>query len=376
MDFLQYPNVMTDENTTPVVNSTISVIIPTRNRANAVLSTLRALSRQTANPQDYEIIVVADGCTDGTAQLIGSLVMPCRLRVIEQPPSGRAAARNRGAGASSAALLLFLDDDMEAHPDLLISHLAGHAPGSETVIIGYFPLAETGARTDIFHERIRTWWDAHFAAQSEPDHQFTFRDFCTGNISLPRSLFNAAGGFDVAFDGGAGEDHDLGLRLLARGVRFRFDRAAVSLHHDTPSRERFFARAEAEGVGHIRLQRKHGQCFDAPNLSRLRRLQSVAGLGVVLRMVWKYPILLTPVALSARTAALLLERAGASALSWRMYELLRGYHYWLGVRSATRTFDAWDFLNDNTFERGIVPDSAGRSMSFMAAGPGNRQHNQ
>jgi glycosyltransferase involved in cell wall biosynthesis len=366
--------VMTDENTAPVVIPTISVIIPTRNRANAVLSTLRTLSRQTANPRDYEIIVVADGCADGTAQLIGSVVMPCRLRVIEQPPSGRAAARNRGAAASSAPLLLFLDDDMEAHPDLLISHLACHAPGLETVIIGYFPLAETGARTDIFHEKIRGWWNAHFAAQFEPDHQFTFRDFCTGNVSLPRDLFNAVGGFDAAFGGNAGEDHDLGLRLLARGVRFRFERAAVSLHHDTPSRERFFARAEAEGAGHVRLKSKHGQSFDAPNLSRLRRLQSVVGLGVVFRVVWKYPIMLAPVAFSARATALLLERAGALALSWRIYELLRGYHYWLGVQSATRTFDVWDFLSNNTFERGIVPDSSGPSMSFMAITQKNRQH--
>ncbi|MCU1261991.1 MAG: glycosyl transferase family 2 [Bryobacterales bacterium] len=349
------PNVTTDENTAPVAVPAISVIIPTRNRAHALLSTVRTLSRQTANPRDYEIIVVADGCADSTAQRIGSLVMPCHLTVIEQPPSGRAAARNRGAAASSAPLLLFLDDDMEAHSDLVISHLTAHARGSETVIIGYFPLAETGARTDIFHERIRSWWNAHFAAQAVPDHQFTFWDFCTGNISLSRDLFNAIGGFDAAFDSCAGEDHDLGLRLLARGVRFRFERAAVSLHHDTPSCERFFARAEAEGAGHVRLKVKHGKSFDAPNLSRLRRLQSVIGLGFVLRIVWKYPIVLTPAALSARTAALLLERAGASALSWRMYELLRGYHYWLGVRSATCTFDAWDFLNDNAFERGIVP---------------------
>src|SRR5687768_9642547 len=98
----------------------ISVVVPTHNRASLLMSNLNTLSGQTLASDDFEVIVVADGCTDQTIQMLEGLQPPYRLTVLDQTPGrGAAAARNLGASRASADILVFLDDDMEANPQLL-----------------------------------------------------------------------------------------------------------------------------------------------------------------------------------------------------------------------------------------------------------------
>ena len=95
-----------------------SVVIPTYQRRDVVVSSVRALAAQEDAPP-FEVVVVVDGSVDGTAEALRALATPFPLSVVEQPNAGRPAACNRGAAAASGELLLFLDDDMEAHPRLL-----------------------------------------------------------------------------------------------------------------------------------------------------------------------------------------------------------------------------------------------------------------
>ena len=93
---------------------TISVVIPTYQRRASLLRALAALSTQTIPPAEYEVVVAIDGSTDGTAGAVRSFPAPYRLRALEQPNRGRAAARNAGIGAAAGELIVFLDDDMDA----------------------------------------------------------------------------------------------------------------------------------------------------------------------------------------------------------------------------------------------------------------------
>src|SRR4051812_683556 len=72
-----------------------SIIIPTFQRREVVLASVQALSA--SKFKSFEVIVVVDGSTDGTADALRSLHCPFPITVIEQPNSGAAAARNRGA---------------------------------------------------------------------------------------------------------------------------------------------------------------------------------------------------------------------------------------------------------------------------------------
>src|SRR5437868_2151795 len=100
----------------------ISVVIPTYNRKEILSSLLARMFNHDFPTTAYEVIVVVDGSTDGSAQFLHSLKAPCAFRVIEQPNEGRSAARNVGARAAMGRFILFLDDDMWCDRKLLTYH--------------------------------------------------------------------------------------------------------------------------------------------------------------------------------------------------------------------------------------------------------------
>jgi len=322
----------------------LSIVIPTHNRASVLPRTLGALGRQTAAPEDYEVVVVADGCKDDTAKVVQSFETPCTLKFIDQPPLGLSTARNRGAAESAAPVVLFFDDDMEASPGLVAAHVAAHEAHPGGVVLGYFPLpdpADGGA--DVFRSRAKQWWDAGFAARARPDHRFTFQDLCGGHVSLPRRLFDGVGGFDTRFRG-SGEDYDLGARLLKRRVHFRFVREAASVHHDRPSQERVFRRAVQDGFAHAVLATKHPELFGELKLALLRRVSSRPLLRAPWRLLWRQPRS-AGLAFSALRLPIFLCRAcGLTGPMFVFIRVLDGYYYWTGVRSALGSRAAWDGL--------------------------------
>ncbi|HEY3187029.1 MAG TPA: bifunctional polysaccharide deacetylase/glycosyltransferase family 2 protein, partial [Solirubrobacteraceae bacterium] len=86
----------------------VSVIVPAYNEAPSVGDTIRSLQAQTVLPT--EIIVVDDGSTDGTGDLVEGLGLP-RVRVLRQPNAGKAAALNLGVAAAGHDVLVMVDAD-------------------------------------------------------------------------------------------------------------------------------------------------------------------------------------------------------------------------------------------------------------------------
>jgi glycosyltransferase involved in cell wall biosynthesis len=118
---------------------TVSIVIPTHNRRDSVERALRALTRQTYPLAASEVIVVADGCTDGTPE-ISRAGWPFPLRIMEEASRGPAAARNRGAAVATGELLIFLDDDIEVSPGFVAAHVRAHADGGPgCVAVGLSP---------------------------------------------------------------------------------------------------------------------------------------------------------------------------------------------------------------------------------------------
>jgi glycosyltransferase involved in cell wall biosynthesis len=99
----------------------ISVIMPAYNTAAYIGEAIDSVLRQTT--RDWEVIVVDDGSTDGTAEVVESAA-ESRVRLIRQAHAGVSAARNRGAAAARGEYFLFLDSDDRLRPDAL-ERLAG-----------------------------------------------------------------------------------------------------------------------------------------------------------------------------------------------------------------------------------------------------------
>src|SRR4030042_1621138 len=105
-----------------------SVIIPTYNRKEKLEKCLKALFRQTYPRSRYEIIVVDDGSSDGTQEMVKRKEKrsPVPLHFIRQENSGPARARNVGIRESQGDLLLITGDDILAERTLLEEHWRFH----------------------------------------------------------------------------------------------------------------------------------------------------------------------------------------------------------------------------------------------------------
>ena len=99
----------------------ISVVIPLYNKASHIAKTLECVLAQTY--ADYEIVVVNDGSTDNSAEIVRSFSDP-RVRLIDQPNGGVSSARNRGTQEATGEYVAYLDADDEWEPDYLATQMS------------------------------------------------------------------------------------------------------------------------------------------------------------------------------------------------------------------------------------------------------------
>ena len=312
----------------------ISVIIPTHNRSTSLRRMLDALCAQTYSLQQVEVLVVADGCTDGTLEMLRRYSAPFALRAITLPGQGAAAARNQGATHATGRLLLFLDDDVEPTPSLIEAHVRAHQRRPGQVAIGPYPPVLQSA--SFFHIGLRAWWEAKFHAMLQPGHRWTYQDLLSGNFSLEAELFACVGGFDPDPAFQAHEDYELGIRLIKAGVPFTFAADAMAYHHETSDLDRAFRRARQEGRADVLIGQRY------PELRATLPLARFASPGSLRRrilhiLIRKWPVVCDLLATYFQRALGPLERARLRHHWHRLYETLRSYWYWRGVMEKLGT---------------------------------------
>lgn len=239
----------------------VSVVIPTYNRAAILPRTLRSVLAQTE--RDIEVLVVDDGSTDGTDELVAGYADP-RVRYLPQPRNaGVGAARNRGLREARGEFIAFLDDDDEWLPTKLSRQLACFAHAPDNVGLVYSGVEDHDGAGGVV---VRT-----------PTHRgWVYQDLLLtnvlhgggSNVMIRRCAVAAAGLFDE--DLAAIEDYDYWVRIarffavdfVAEPlVRYHDAREAVRRSVDTlanrAARTAFFARYETElrraGLRHLFL---------------------------------------------------------------------------------------------------------------------------
>lgn len=196
----------------------VSVVIPLYNKEATIGRALESVFRQTV--QDFEIIVVNDGSRDRSRQIVDAFQDP-RLRLIDQPNSGAAAARNRGIAEAHSELVAFLDADDEWDQDHLeaLLDLRRRFPESGLIATSY-RMADGGSvcRPAILRS-LPAGWEGELAdyfkvaACSEPP-------VSTSAAAVSKSAVQAIGGFPEGVISGRTCWHGRGLPC-GDGWRFR-----------------------------------------------------------------------------------------------------------------------------------------------------------
>ncbi|NMO88777.1 glycosyltransferase [Actinomycetospora sp. TBRC 11914] len=115
----------------------VSVIVPAYNETENIEATLRSIL---ANDHPLEILVVDDGSTDGTAELVESLGLPA-VRVIRQPNSGKPIALNTGVARAKHDLVVMMDGDTVFQPDTVARLVAPFADPEIGAVAGNVKVA-------------------------------------------------------------------------------------------------------------------------------------------------------------------------------------------------------------------------------------------
>jgi glycosyltransferase involved in cell wall biosynthesis len=241
----------------------VSVVVPTHNRKDKLLACLEALSRQSVLPQEFEVVVIDDGSTDGTREALEHQQHPFALRYFWQQGGGPGAARNLGIEHATGELVLFIGDDILADERLLEEHLLAHAtdPDPGLAILGHidWPASMTpNAVMDcVCGEAKLQFAYADIPKLPALDHRF----FYTSNISLKRQfLVDAASNgirFDPCFRRAAFEDSEFAFRLLPRGLRIRYAEQARAAHDHWMDLDSFAQREFGAGEMAVVFYRKH-----------------------------------------------------------------------------------------------------------------------
>lgn len=234
-----------------------SVIVPTYNRLSILRKCLAALEAQTLPSTDFEVIVIDDGSSDGTEELLTQYRPGFRFQYLRQNNSGTGAARRNGVAHASGEFLLLMNDDTVCDRDVLKEHLrVQRTYASERwAVLGNFEYP-AAAR----HRALTRYFSVEPfmfpQVRMEEGCPYGYSHLITCNLSVRRSAVVEAGSFDSTYK--LCEDTELGIRLYERGYRVLYHPDAHAFHDHLPYPARnLVRRARVYGADYFYMFGKH-----------------------------------------------------------------------------------------------------------------------
>lgn len=234
----------------------ISIVIPSYNSANTIKYTLNSIKYQKLTQKEQkliEIIIIDDGSTDNTEDVISNFINILPIRYVRQNHLGRSCARNLGANLANGDILIFVDSDIVLENHFIREHAIRHTYLNEVAFISFKEnirlsdknLLSHTLKPDItkdfrFGEKVKPQWiKMHHQVGNveirkvellkETNNFKNFGQnkvlgvwdlpsmFVTNAVSIKKKDFYTVGGFNLQFRGWGMEDTYLGACLIALG---------------------------------------------------------------------------------------------------------------------------------------------------------------
>lgn len=219
--------------------SSVSVVVCTRDRPEQLGQCLRSL--QSLSQPPHEILVVDNiPSSDATRQLVTQ--MPA-IRYVLEPRPGLSVARNTGIRHCTGDIIAFTDDDVTVHPDWTLRLQQSFHDPKVMAVTGLMLPAELETEAQLIFQRGSGgpgWkyqaliFDAQFFEDMKPRGVPVWRIGAGANMAFRRQAFERVGNFDERLGAGAAgcsEDSELWYRLLAEGWSCRYEPTAVVYHY-------------------------------------------------------------------------------------------------------------------------------------------------
>lgn len=259
-----------------------SIIVPAYNRRASLLTTLRSLNNQKGCDASYEVIIVDDGSTDGTSEMVEGLVGHVKypLRLLKTNRLGPGLARNCGADVAKGKVILFTDSDCIPDPSWVVNmtravktvaravggRIEPHEDSSCCVrIVNYIMSSWLGG----FGRKWRLWGFV-------PGHRLR-----TGNAAVASDQFADIGGFSSVC-GFYGEDTELSERLADRYGDPEYCTSAIVYHREDRNIVDYCSEAFARGLCTASLLRERRLRMRGIYLLPLVLLVALTGTGILL----------------------------------------------------------------------------------------------
>jgi len=200
-------------------NPTVSVIIPTYNRANLIGRAIQSVLNQTY--KDFELIIVDDGSTDNTKEVIKEFQKKDKKinYIRHEKNKGGSAARNTGIKLARGAYIAFLDSDDEWLPEKLERQIKAFEESGSQVGVIYTEFAVVSTNGKSMRERNKNLRYQGLRGSILEELLISNCVGTTSTVMVKRECFKEVGGFDEAL--WSCQDWDLWLRL-AKVYQFKY----------------------------------------------------------------------------------------------------------------------------------------------------------
>jgi len=322
----------------------VSVVIPAFNRCAVTRLCLEALEMQDLPPEEYEIIVVDNASIDDTPEVVRSFQerAKCSVTYIRHTINqGLSVSRNDGVMRARGDIVVMLDNDNIAAPNMLRAHLLCHeaAEPEHIAVVGNPQYSVSSIHGSNFGRYLQS----RYLGSRTHDHRINPENLSPHHLaglnhSCRRADLIAVGLYSTDIQGYGGEDELLGYRLRQAGIRIAFAEAAHSVHVDDVSISRYKHKIlEANRGAYLTLVREIPDFFAGTRAALLqpmrlrhdsmRVLLAKAGVHLVLNPV-------TTMLLEMWVRAT--DRVSFFYLPWVCYALVGGWSL-AGQRSKNGT---------------------------------------
>lgn len=196
----------------------ISVVIPVKNARRTIRECLEAIYRN-GHP-DFEVIVVDDGCTDNTMDIVSEF--NC-IKIKNDMHIGVSGARNAGASAARGDILVFVDSDIVVPDDALLKMQNKISRPEVHAVVGAL---REDIKFDDFPSIYKNLWMCYTFNNLPERISLIFSSIA----AIKKDVFLRQGGFDINYRYPNVEDNELGIRLRSSGCNIVLDKTLLAEH--------------------------------------------------------------------------------------------------------------------------------------------------